>query len=407
MHTVLADFIRETPAGQEAREIIGKCVHCGFCTATCPTYQLLGDELDSPRGRIYLIKHALESGECAAPTRTHLDRCLTCRSCETTCPSGVRYGRLLEIGREVVEEKAPRHLLERAVRWLLRRMMLGPLFAPMLGAARTVRAVLPHILARQVPPRRPTGDRPAPRHPRQVLMLEGCVQPAMDPAINAAACRVLDRIGLSVKNVPGTGCCGALSLHLGASEEARQAMRRNIDAWWPHVEAGIEAIVMTASGCGVTVREYAELLAEDDNYAEKARQISELTRDIAEVIHDGEHSSLQAPPGIRVAFHSPCSLQHGQAIRGKVEAILAAAGAELVPVVDSHLCCGSAGTYSLLQPALSGQLLDNKLGHLQQHEPQVIASANIGCLVHLAGEASVPVRHWVELLDPQASALLN
>ena len=411
MYASLSSIFQGTPEGLEAGAILGKCVHCGFCTATCPTYQLLGDELDGPRGRIYLIKQALESGTCTDITRGHLDRCLTCRSCETTCPSGVAYGRLLEIARPVVERLAPRPLTQRLQRWLLRRILLGPWFAPLLALARAVRWALPESLARHVPRQRPVGQRAVQTGLRAVLMLEGCVQPAMAPVINAAAGRVLARFGFMVVPVSGAGCCGALDLHLGASGAALEAMRRNIDAWWPHVEAGIEAIVMTASGCGVTVREYGKLLENDLLYAAKAKRVSGLTQDISQLIEPLEVEELAREVGLKVAFQSPCTLQHGQKITGIIENILRRAGLTVVPARDGHLCCGAAGTYSLLEPVLSRQLLSNKLENLERGQPDVIATANIGCLAHLESAAGSAVCHWIELLDPdppsQSKSLLG
>jgi glycolate oxidase iron-sulfur subunit len=400
MYATLASIFQGTPEGLEAGAILGKCVHCGFCTATCPTYQLLGDELDGPRGRIYLVKQTLESGTCTDITRVHLDRCLTCRSCETTCPSGVAYGRLLEIARPVVERLAPRPLRERLLRWLLRQILLGPWFAPLLAFGRAVRWALPQSLARHIPRYRPAGQRAAQTGPRAVLMLEGCVQPAMAPAINAAAGRVLARFGFMVVPVSGAGCCGALDLHLGAPGPALKAMRRNIDAWWPHVENGVEAIVMTASGCGVTVGDYGKLLENDPAYAAKAKRVSGLTRDISELLEPLAVEELEREVELKVAFQSPCTLQHGQKITGKVEDILRRAGLTVVPTRDGHLCCGAAGTYSLLQPVLSRQLLKNKLENLERHSPDVIATANIGCLAHLESASSNAVCHWIELLDP-------
>jgi glycolate oxidase iron-sulfur subunit len=393
VQTELADFIRDTPQGREADAILRKCVHCGFCSATCPTYQLLGDELDSPRGRIYLIKQALEGAPVTASTRLHLDRCLTCRSCETTCPSGVQYGRLADIGRAVVEERVPRGPWD-----AVRRAALGfalprrALFAALLGMGRAVRFLFPALVpARGAPP----GAWPAPRHARRMLALAGCVQPALAPRINAAAARVLDRAGVSLIEAPGAGCCGALRFHLNFQEEGRDDMRALIDAWWPYVERGdVEAIVVTASGCGATVKEYGHLLAHDPAYRDKAARISAMTRDLSEVIQPGAGTGTG-----RIAFHSPCSLQHGQQIRGKVEALLEQAGYELTPVADAHLCCGSAGTYSILQPELSGELRSRKLAALQDGQPAAIATANIGCLAHLQGGARVPVRHWIEFLD--------
>ena len=390
MQTELADFIRETPEGREAEAILRKCVHCGFCTATCPTYQVLGDDLDSPRGRIYLMKRALEGAPVTDKTRLHLDRCLTCRACETTCPSGVRYGRLVDIGRGVVESRTRRGPLERAKRAALafglpRRKLFGAALA------------LGRLLKMKVPPARSAGPWPAPRHARKMLVLAGCVQPAIAPSINAAAARVLDRMGISLIEVPGAGCCGALRFHLNYQSEGRDDMRALIDAWWPAVEKGeVEAIVMTASGCGVTVKEYGHLLSQDPAYAEKAKRISSLTRDLSEVITP---QMVSRGRGGKVAFQSPCTLQHGQQIRGRVEALLTGAGYELTPVNDAHLCCGSAGTYSLLHSPIANELRARKLAALQAGDPAAIASANIGCLTHLQGASAVPVRHWIELLD--------
>ena len=406
MQTRLADFIRETPEGREADAILRKCVHCGFCTATCPTYQLLGDELDGPRGRIYLIKQLLEGAQVTARTRTHLDRCLTCRACETTCPSGVRYGRLADIGRALVEERVGRPLAER----IERRALLAIIphrarFAPLLGLGRLARPLLPGRLARRIPPREPAGPWPAPRHARRVLALGGCVQGAIAPGIDAAAAWVLDRLGISYVPAPASGCCGAASRHLHAHEAARAMMRRNIDAWWPEIEAGAEAIAITASACALEVKEYAELLQDDPAYAAKAERVSSLARDLSEIVAAEDPSGLvpAQTPG-RIAFHSPCTLQHGQKLRGVVEGILERAGFELTVVNDAHLCCGSAGTYSILQPELSRALLARKIEHLEAQRPEAIATANIGCLAHLATAASAPVRHWIQLLDPGGGA---
>jgi glycolate oxidase iron-sulfur subunit len=390
MQTELAGFIRDTPEGREADAILRKCVHCGFCTATCPTYQVLGDDLDSPRGRIYLIKRALEGAPLSGKTRLHLDRCLTCRACETTCPSGVRYGRLVDIGRAVVEARTRRSPWDR-----LRRTALafGLPHATLFGIALK--------LARAVglqPSGRPAGPWPAARHARRMIALRGCVQPALAPSINAAAARVLDRVGVSLLEVPGAGCCGALRFHLNEQAAGRDDMRALVDAWWPIVAGReIEAIVMTASGCGVTVREYDHLLASDQDYRGKAQRISELTRDLCEVVRPEDLPAGKSRG--RVAFHSPCTLQHGQQLRGKVEALLVRVGYELTPVRDAHLCCGSAGTYSLLQPEIAGELRQRKLAALEEGAPRAIATANIGCLTHLQGGAAAPVRHWIELID--------
>jgi glycolate oxidase iron-sulfur subunit len=393
VQTELAAFIRDTPEGREADAILRKCVHCGFCSATCPTYQLLGDELDSPRGRIYLIKQALEGAPVTASTRLHLDRCLTCRSCETTCPSGVQYGRLADIGRAVVEERAARGAWDRLKRAALAfALPRRALFTAMLRLGQLFRFLLPGTVPA---PAAPAGHWPAPRHARRMLVLAGCVQPALAPRINAAAARVLDRCGISLVEAPGAGCCGALRFHLNFQEQGRDDMRALIDAWWPTVGRGeVEAIVMTASGCGATVKEYGHLLAHDPLYRDKAARISAMTKDLSEVVQPVAGAGRG-----RLAFQSPCSLQHGQQIRGKVESLLEQAGYELTPVPEAHLCCGSAGTYSILQPELSTQLRSRKLAALQDGQPAAIATANIGCLTHLGAAAEVPVRHWIELLE--------
>ena len=409
MKTNLADFIKDTPEGREANAILRACVHCGFCTATCPTYQLLGDELDGPRGRIYLMKEMLEGREISERTQLHLDRCLTCRSCESTCPSGVKYGRLVDIGRNIVEQRVVRPAGERLTRAALRRVIPNrALFEPLLKLGQLARPLLPDALRGKVPPPASATPWPAARHARRMLVLEGCVQPAMAPNINPALARILDRIGISLVAAHAAGCCGAVSYHLNAQEEGLDYMRRNIDAWWPHVEQGIEAIVMTASGCGTMVKEYGHLLQHDARYAEKAAKISALTRDASEVLR-GQAEALASvcardATTKKVAFHSPCSLQHGQQIRGLAEAMLTAAGYRLTPVPDGHLCCGSAGTYSILQPELSRQLLANKLGNLQSGNPDVIATANIGCHTHLQSGTATPVRHWVELIEERLAA---
>ncbi len=399
MQTNLAAFIKDTPEGQEADSILRKCVHCGFCTATCPTYQLLGDELDGPRGRIYLIKQVLEGSEPTKKTQLHLDRCLTCRACETTCPSGVRYGRLAEIGRELIEEKVKRTPVEAAMRYSLRLVLpYTSRFSPLLKLGQAMRPILPGPIKRKVPPKQRARSWPNARHQRRILVLEGCVQPAIAPDINAAAAVVLDRIGISLVSVPGQVCCGAVSHHLSAHEEGLDFMRRNIDAWWPHVEAGAEAILSTASACTEMIKEYGDLLAADRDYAEKAARISSMTRDLSQVLAAEDRSTLRTNDKRRVAFHSPCTLQHGQKLPRVVEGILADAGFDLTPVPDAHLCCGSAGTYSILQPGLSTRLLKNKVAALEGGNPQLIATANIGCLAHLQSGASLPVVHWIQLL---------
>jgi glycolate oxidase iron-sulfur subunit len=411
MKTNLADFIRDTPEGREANAILRACVHCGFCTATCPTYQLLGDELDGPRGRIYLMKELFEGGKVSDKTQLHLDRCLTCRSCETTCPSGVRYGRLVDIGRNVVDKQVGRSFAQRLWRSTLKTVIPNSaLFNPLLRLGQLSRPILPKGLARKVPPRlRPTAW-PAPRHARRMLVLQGCVQPGIAPTINPSMARVLDRIGISLIAAREVGCCGAVAYHLDAQDDGLDTMRRNIDAWWPYVDQGVEAIVMTASGCGVMVKEYGELLERDPRYGAKAKRISELTKDASEILsahREALETLLERSARVknhesrvtRVAFHSPCTLQHGQQIRGVVEGLLSAASFQLMPVPDAHLCCGSAGTYSILQPNLSRRLLANKVAALESGSPQVVATANIGCLAHIQTGTQLLVRHWVELLD--------
>ena len=405
MQTRLAAFIRDTPEGLEAESILRKCVHCGFCTATCPTYQLLGDDLDSPRGRIYLMKGALEGGSITERTRLHLDRCLTCRACETACPSGVKYGRLVDIGRSVVESRTKRDAWDR-----LKRSVLGfvvprtALFGVALKLGQWLRGVLPQSLRAKVPPpAAPAGAWPAPRHARKMLALAGCVQPALAPSINAAAARVLDRLGISLIEAPRAGCCGALRFHLNDQHGGMEDMRRQIAAWWPFAEKDVEAICVTASGCGVTIREYGHLFANDPDERVRAARISLLAKDVSEIIAEEAPAlerllSARKPRG-PVAFHSPCSLQHGQQIRGVVEALLQRAGYEVTRVADAHACCGSSGTYSLLQPAIALELRARKVAALEAGEPATIATANIGCLVHLQGATLRPVRHWIELLD--------
>lgn len=405
MDTKLADFIRDTRAGKVAGEILQKCVHCGFCTATCPTYQLFGDELDGPRGRIYLIKQVLEGKPATEKTRLHLDRCLTCRACETTCPSGVKYSHLLDIGRAVVEDRFKRPLREAVPRALLKAVLPNPaVFGAAAAVGRALKPVLPAALVDKLPPTQPrAGQWPQPaNHPRRMLALSGCVQPSLAPNINAATARVLDRLGIELFEEAKAGCCGAVRYHLNDHDAAKQDMRRNIDAWWPHVQDGVEAIIVTASGCGVQVRDYAHILADDPVYAEKAEKISALCRDPSEVVA-AEAAKLRPMLGElargRLAFHSPCTLQHGLKIRGVVEELLAAAGFELTGVPDAHLCCGSAGTYSVLQPAIAEKLRENKLTALHAGGPALIATANIGCLTHLQSGCETPVRHWIELID--------
>lgn len=413
MQTSLAPEFQNTPDGLQAEAILRKCVHCGFCLATCPTYQLLGDELDSPRGRIYLMKQVLEGEMPTRKTQLHLDRCLTCRNCETTCPSGVQYGHLVDIGRKLVDERVPRPAGERTVRWALKEGLPSPLFAPAMKLGQAVRGLLPESLKAKVPPKQAAGEWPTRTHARQMLMLAGCVQPSMMPNINAATARVLDAAGIQTVVAPLAGCCGAVKFHLNDQEGGKAEMRRNIDAWWPYVESGVEAIVMNASGCGVTVKEYGYILKDDPVYAEKAARISALTRDLSELLPELVRS-LQSirPDGVlglgrtapKLVFHPPCTLQHGQQLRGGVEHFMGELGFDIsISRNESHLCCGSAGTYSVLNPELAYQLRDRKLANLADMAPEVIVSANIGCITHLQSGTATPVRHWVEVLDGMLS----
>jgi glycolate oxidase iron-sulfur subunit len=406
MQTNLSPEFKNSADGLQAEAILRKCVHCGFCTATCPTYQLLGDELDGPRGRIYLIKQVLEGETPTRKTQLHLDRCLSCRNCETTCPSGVQYGHLIDIGRKLVDQRVERPMAEKAVRWALKEGLPSPLFGPAMALGQAVRGLLPAALKNKVPAKQDAGLTPSRSHARKVLMLEGCVQPAMSPNINSATARVLDAAGVQVVVAPKAGCCGAVKFHLNDQDGAKEEMRRNIDAWWPHVESGVESIMMNASGCGSMVKDYGHALAGDAQYAAKAERISALTRDLSELLPDlVEHlkDKVTAKAG-QIAFHPPCTLQHGQQLRGGVEQHLGALGFNVKTAsCEAHLCCGSAGTYSVLQPKIAYELRDRKLGNLSQMKPEVIVSANIGCITHLQSGTATPVRHWVEVLDEALS----
>lgn len=401
MQTTLSQEARQLPRAEEAERILRSCVHCGFCNATCPTYQLLGDELDGPRGRIYLIKQVLEGNDVTRKTQVHLDRCLSCRNCETTCPSGVDYHNLLDIGRAVVDAAVQRPLGQRLLREGLRAVVPKPgLFKGLLGSGQVFRAVLPATLQSKLPHNvEPAKARPTRRHARQVLMLEGCVQPGLSPNTNAATARVLDRLGISITPGREAGCCGAVDYHLDAQAAGLNRARRNIDAWWPSIEQGAEAIVQTASGCGTFIKEYGHLLSSDPAYADKAKKVSALAKDLVEVLRDEPLETLAISSSQRVAFHCPCTLQHAQKLGGAVESVLTRLGFNLTAVPDSHLCCGSAGTYSLTQPELSRQLRDNKLNALESGKPEVIITANIGCQTHLNGAGRTPVRHWIELVE--------
>jgi glycolate oxidase iron-sulfur subunit len=411
MQTKLAPEYQGSADGLAAEAILRKCVHCGFCTATCPTYQLLGDELDGPRGRIYLIKQVLEGHTPTRKTQLHLDCCLTCRSCESTCPSGVQYGHLLDIGRKLVEAKVPRPVGERTLRWVLKEGLTSALFAPAMALGQGVRSLLPTALKAKVPAKQDAGAWPTREHARKVLLLAGCVQPAMSPNINRASARVLDAVAIQTVIAPKAGCCGAVKFHLNDQEGGKAEMRVNIDAWWPYIEgnngqSGVEAILMNASGCGVTVKEYGHFLKDDPAYAAKAAHVSALTKDLSEYLPELSEKlrGKVSKHAETLAYHPPCSLQHGQQLRGGVEKHLGDLGFNIkVTGAEAHLCCGSAGTYSVLNPGLSQKLRDRKLGHLKTTfdglPPDVIVSANMGCITHLQSGTTIPVRHWVEVLD--------
>ncbi|WP_024677585.1 glycolate oxidase subunit GlcF [Pseudomonas syringae] len=407
MQTTLSEHARTQPRAEEAERILRSCVHCGFCNATCPTYQLLGDELDGPRGRIYLIKQVLEGQQVTEKTQLHLDRCLSCRNCETTCPSGVDYHNLLDIGRAAVDAVVPRPLGQRLLREGLRLVVPNAgLFKRLTGLGMTFRPLLPEALKSKLPAATPVaGLRPATRHARSVLLLEGCVQPGLSPNTNAATARVLDRLGISVSPIREAGCCGAVDYHLNAQAAGLDRARRNIDAWWPAIQNGAESIVQTASGCGAFVKDYGHLLRDDPAYADKAAHISARTKDLVEVLRDEPLDSLGIKADTRLAFHCPCTLQHAQKLGGEVERVLARLGFNLTSVADDHLCCGSAGTYSITQPVLARQLRDNRMNALESGKPAVIVTANIGCQTHLASANRTPVRHWIELIDEALGTL--
>jgi len=401
MQTLLHPLFKDSDHGREAEAILRSCVHCGFCTATCPTYQDLGDERDGPRGRIYLIKQLLENGEATEKTRTHLDRCLNCRSCETTCPSGVKYGRLVDLGKDIVERQQTRPLWERSLRWGVRQVLpYRHRFALLLRLGQLARPLMPEVIKAKIPLKQTHSLWPRPAHSRVMLALAGCVQPSTTPKTNAAAARVLDRLGITLLEETKAGCCGAVSYHLSKHEEGFNFMRRNIDAWWPAIEAGAEAIVMTASGCGTTVKDYGALLKFDPVYASKAARVSELAKDLSEVIAGEDLASLALRlDSVKTAVHCPCSLQHAQHLPDSVGHILDSLGVEQTPTNDKHLCCGSAGTYSIFEAEISQRLLSNKLDALSVGKPERIVTANVGCQMHLASKSKVPVQHWIEVLD--------
>ncbi|MBN2865766.1 MAG: glycolate oxidase subunit GlcF [Thiotrichales bacterium] len=394
MQTHIPVDLLKTEKGKTADKILRSCVHCGFCLSACPTYGILGDELDSPRGRIYLIKNALEGKQVTKNSLVHLDRCLTCRSCETTCPSGVEYAHLLDIGREFIEEKSPRSLPQRVMRWSVRKTLTSP------TVFNTLTTLWPFAKHAPANPKlkqlvKAAANKP---YPKQVLLISGCVQPALAPNINLATINVLHKLGIGVIETPQEQCCGAVDHHLSGAEDALLKVKRNIDAWLSELEHGAEAIISNTSGCGVMIKDYAHLLRKDKQYAKKAQRIVEHTMDISEYLVKQDLSQFKRPENADVVFHSPCTLQHGQKLAGLVEKTLIELGFQLSPVQDAHLCCGSAGTYSLFQKKLATELRDNKLTNLLANQPEIIATANIGCLMHLQSGTDKPVKHWIELL---------
>lgn len=400
MQTVLLETVRNTLTGPDAERALRACVHCGFCNAVCPTYHVLAEEADGPRGRIYLIKSVLEGTGDAEAARLHLDRCLTCRACESLCPSGVPYAALLEVGREACGQAAPRPLwqtlLRSGLRWLFPYRARVSL---VLGAARLLLPLLPRTLAQPLRPEPFSGRSPTrPRRGPRALLFSGCVQPAAKPGINQAAARVLSELGWEVLPDPG-GCCGALSHHLTADAEAQAFMRRNIDAWWPLIEQGLDAIVITASGCTAMLKDYGRLLAHDPAYAGKAERVASLARDISQCLEPQDLAALALAPDTRqVALHRPCTLDHSVGAGDRLQRLLQAAGFVLVETGSEPACCGSAGTYSLLQPKLARRLRHLKLAALQSGRPDLILTANIGCLMHLQGGSPIPVQHWIQAL---------
>ncbi|THU00990.1 glycolate oxidase subunit GlcF [Lampropedia puyangensis] len=409
MQTNFSKSAKQLEHAAEAERILRSCVHCGFCNATCPTYQELGNELDGPRGRIYLIKQFLEKDEVTAATQEHLDRCLTCRNCETTCPSGVEYHKLLEIGRPAVEARVPRPAKERLLREGLRQVLPRPaVFNTLFKTGQILKPLLPQRLSSKMPRAiAPAGTRPAARHARRMLMLEGCVQPTLSPNTNAAAARVLDRLGISIDTVNEAGCCGAVDYHMSAARDGLDRARRNIDAWWPHLQAGAEAIIQTASGCGAFIKEYGYVLRDDPAYADKAKVVSDKAKDLIEVLAAEDLEEIRIESDQKTAFHCPCTLQHAQKLGGVAQSVLTRLGFNLTAVPDAHLCCGSAGTYSVTQPTLSKKLRDNKLDALESGRPDQIVTANIGCQTHLDGAGRTSVKHWIEMVDAALASSLT
>lgn len=400
MRAKIAGPLADTAAGAIAEQVLRACVHCGMCNAACPTYALTGDELDGPRGRIYLMKQALEGEPAGRLTQVHLDRCLTCRACETTCPSGVAYHALYDVAKPVVNAAAPRPWAERLARWAIRFACIEPRrLSALMAIGRSVSFLLPPTLRGKLARPQPAGPTPKPRHARRMALLGGCVQAAAAPAINAANRRVFDTVGIDLVESPRVGCCGALSFHTGAAEAGCDLARRNIDAWCAELDAGAEAIVANASGCAAFIRDYPSILANDAAYEARARRVVAALRDPVEVLLATPPTAVRAPEAPRVAVHPPCTLRNGPGLADAPTQLLRALGFEPQPIRDVHLCCGSAGAYSLLQPKIAGQLREAKIAALTGSEPQAILTANVGCMMHLAETSPVPVRHWIEAVD--------
>ncbi len=407
MQTNISEELKLTAEGSEADRILRSCVHCGFCNATCPTYRVLGDELDGPRGRIYLIKGLLEGKEATQKTQVHLDRCLTCLACETSCPSGVEYGRLAEIGRQQINKKTKRIFSERSYRYLLRQILPYPKrFALLLRIGRSIRFLLPDKYRRMIPVNIHTKQQikkiESVVHTRKMILFSGCVQPLLSPETNCASTRLLNKLGIETIISRDEKCCGAIDHHMAIDERALFFIKNNIDAWWPSIEQGAEAIVISASGCGTMIKDYGYILRNDPDYKDKAHQVAKLARDIGEIIAAEDVGKLRKIINVssnRFAFQNPCSLQHGQKMKGKTAELLKKLGYQICDVEDADQCCGSAGTYSLLQTELSEKLRRKKINSLEVVKPDVIMTANIGCQLHLQQATDIPVKHWIEILE--------
>ncbi len=384
------------------------CVHCGFCNATCPTYQVEGNELDGPRGRIYLIKSMLEGNPASELTREHLDRCLTCRACESTCPSGVQYHHLLAIGRDEVVKQAPRPLWQRLARRVLVAIMSRRDWVKLLVAAgRPMRFLLPRFLKHYLSQPSTIEPTHAAGSARKVVLAQGCVQAGMTPATRDSVVAVLAALDIAVAEAPAEQCCGALAFHLDQPASALDQARNNIDTWEQTLADGAEAIISSASACGLHLKEYPELLKHDPDYAERAIALADKVKDISEYLVQQNLEQLQLEPAAKVIWHCPCTGQHGQNLDTPVREVLTRLGFQLPQIRDAHLCCGSAGTYGLFYPERAGVLRDRKLQALQRSEPDLIATANVGCQLHLSGGTDVPVVHWIELVARELQAKLH